>query len=127
MEKNIEITETGLRCDNCDWKDKTIPYEKYVAYINSPCLECGENILTEEDYQLSVNIHTAMDFINSLSKEELIELYGNDINNIKNNPLFANVEGVENLTDNSIINATISMHKKIEITNIKIDNEDNKG
>ena len=50
-----------------------------------------------------------------------------DINNIKNNPLFANVEGVENLTDNSIINATISMHKKIEITNIKIDNEDNKG
>lgn len=80
--KNIELKESGLQCDNsnCDWKDMTIPHTDYKKYIDHPCPNCGESILTEEDFKLSEAFHFAVDLINNLSEEAINELYSN-INN----------------------------------------------
>lgn len=76
--KNIELTESGLKCDNpqCDWEDKTIPHTEYEKYIDVSCPKCGENILTEEDFKLAEAFHFAVDLINNMSEEQINQLYG---------------------------------------------------
>lgn len=46
-------------CDNkqCDYKIKNTtdnPNENVSMYLNTPCPNCGENLLTEEDYLQSM-------------------------------------------------------------------------
>ena len=45
---------TGIKCDNikCDFNDPTILYINYPEWINKPCPNCGENLLTQEDYDI---------------------------------------------------------------------------
>lgn len=53
MEKQqVGLISNGLKCDNveCDWSDKTIELEDYKENINKKCPNCGENVLTLEDY-----------------------------------------------------------------------------
>lgn len=52
MNQNAEIKFNGLKCDYCDWKDKTIPVEQFKHYLNKPCPKCGHNILTKRDYKV---------------------------------------------------------------------------
>jgi hypothetical protein len=70
MKKLIKITQEYLiQCDNekCDYKilnpDKNIDtYLKF--YINMPCPQCGENLLTEQDYLDHLKLMSAIKFIN---------------------------------------------------------------
>ena len=56
MRKLIEIQQENLiECDNenCDYVIKNLtknPNESIKQYINSHCPNCGDNLLTEEDY-----------------------------------------------------------------------------
>ena len=63
----------GLKCDNpdCDWSDDTVPFNEYEKSINKPCPKCGENILTQEDYDSVMQIKQAMEIMANLSEEEL--------------------------------------------------------
>jgi hypothetical protein len=76
---NIEIQGGGLKCDNphCDFEDETIPIEDYEKWINKPCPKCGENLLTQEDYDQTMQILDAMSIINSYSPEDLDTIAGN--------------------------------------------------
>lgn len=49
----------GLKCDNpeCDYQDKTIPVENFIAWVNRPCPKCGSNLLTQADYE---NVQTLL-------------------------------------------------------------------
>lgn len=68
--KLIEISqEYAVVCDNkrCDYKVKN--EEPYLPmniqkYINQHCPKCGENLLTEEDYNLGLNLIKKVNFIN---------------------------------------------------------------
>lgn len=82
MRNNIELLQSGLKCDNpsCDWQDRTIPHTEYVNYINSPCPKCAENILTEDDYKMAMYFHSLVDVINDMSDEEIDAFY-NEIEN----------------------------------------------
>jgi hypothetical protein len=73
MKQNIQLLESGLKCDNpkCDWEDRTIPHSDYEKCIDKPCPKCGENILTKEDYSNAKLFHSVVDLVNSLSEEEL--------------------------------------------------------
>lgn len=50
MENVIEIT--GIKCDNaqCDYRDDSVKFDEYPQWVNKPCPECGENLLTQENY-----------------------------------------------------------------------------
>ena len=77
--KNVEMNIIGLKCDNpdCDYNDDTIPFEDYEKYINKPCPKCGENLLTQEDYDETMDLMGAMDMINSFSQKDLEKIVGN--------------------------------------------------
>jgi len=69
MRKLIEI-EKGkdfIVCDNssCDYrlKNEDTP-ESLISFINKPCPKCGENLLTEKDYEDYINFLKVTNWIN---------------------------------------------------------------
>jgi len=126
---NIEITDTGLVCDNpnCDWKDETITFDIYHEWLNKPCPKCGENVLTEEDFLNAENLHSTINFINSLSEEQL-EILSKEINGgeIVNSEIMKDVvnKDLSTLTENlnDTYKVVIDTHKELKIKSIeKID------
>ncbi len=111
--KNVEYNETGLQCDNpnCDWKDESIQFKDYKSHINAPCPKCGENILTETDYANAKHLHDMLDFVNSLSEDQINELSKNV--NIQDNPM------LKDFKDEDVVKMTISTHEKITIEKIE--------
>ena len=45
---------SGIKCDNinCDYADPSVTYAEYPQWVNRPCPKCGENLLTQEDYDI---------------------------------------------------------------------------
>lgn len=67
----MEVNVFGLKCDNkeCNYEDKTIKYEQYEDYINYPCPQCGESLLTKTDYLTTKFIVEAANIFNGLGLE----------------------------------------------------------
>jgi hypothetical protein len=66
----IKMTIRGLKCDapGCDYRDDTVEFANYKAYINKPCPKCGANLLTEADAKAAVKIARAVKGLNVLWK-----------------------------------------------------------
>lgn len=45
------LTNFRVQCDNpkCEYK-KPLELSQFKDYVNKPCPDCGENLLTERDY-----------------------------------------------------------------------------
>lgn len=74
---NEVLKFNGLKCDHCDWEDKTIPYETWSQWVDKFCPKCGENVLTQEDYtqvkELVEAITGAIEKVKNMSPEQLAE------------------------------------------------------
>lgn len=66
--ENIEVTKKGIVCDNtkCDFKTKDINPKDYKAWLNKPCPKCGDNLLTQEDYNTFIHIMRMIDKVNKV-------------------------------------------------------------
>lgn len=55
----IEMSNHGVKCDNsgCDFVVSFEAFEEYEQFINKPCPKCGENLLTQEDYDMVHTLH----------------------------------------------------------------------
>ncbi len=67
MENKATLEYTGLKCDNCDYKDENIDRSEFENYINRPCPECGENLLTFNDYLNVLILENAVYDVNELN------------------------------------------------------------
>lgn len=47
----MPINIYGLKCDHCDYKDDSIPFSEYPQNIGKSCPICGENLLTQKEYE----------------------------------------------------------------------------
>lgn len=76
MNKHIERTSSGLVCDNpaCDYENREVTEANLKDWVNAPCPKCGENLLTEDDFDRAINALEVVELINSLSEEQLIAL-----------------------------------------------------
>lgn len=76
---NLDIDIHGLKCDNpnCDYEDMSVPLEDYEKSIGKPCPNCGQSLLTQEDYDEVVKMIDAVDVINSFTEEDLNKIVGN--------------------------------------------------
>jgi len=43
----------GVKCDKCWWRDRDVNEKEYKDYVDKPCPNCGENLMTHEDYILA--------------------------------------------------------------------------
>jgi len=131
---NIEVVnEGGLKCDNpiCEYKDNT-PFEDYEDCIGKPCPECGDNLLTEEDYARSVVLRQSIDLINSMSPDELKNLENSlpeemRAEMIKSMDFYKDAEGIDDLPeDTKYIKTTVSTHGKVKAVKVeKINKNEN--
>lgn len=70
MRKLIETTqENSIECDNplCDFvipNESQDPNEPMDKYLNQPCPECGENLLTQEDLDSYISAMKVINFLN---------------------------------------------------------------
>ena len=106
--KNIEKIESGICCDNteCTYEDKTVESDDYINWVNKPCPECGENLLTEEDYLTSLNLDILVNLVNSMTTEEL-DTMSRDLGNI-------------GFDKDDILQTTVKIHKGIHIKDVKV-------
>ena len=53
MKKLLSLNIGGIKCDNksCDFADQSVTVDDYPNWVNKPCPRCGENLLTEADYE----------------------------------------------------------------------------
>ena len=71
QEERIQLTCSGLKCDNetCDYEDPTAKVEEYKDYIDKPCPKCGENLLTQEDYDNTMAVIELTKMFNNMSED----------------------------------------------------------
>ncbi len=65
-EEAILLNIRGIKCDHCDYKDETIPAGEYEQWLNKPCPKCGANLLTQEDYDLTIALIGATKILNAV-------------------------------------------------------------
>lgn len=117
----LENENSGIMCDNpdCDWEDKTVKNEDLKNWINTPCPKCGENVLTQEDYDDSQKFLELIKIFNDLPLEtkEFLEKLGEE--HLKENPdaLGFKVE------PNEKVRLSVHCHKGIKTKVSKIEKE----
>ena len=55
---------SGIKCDNCDYKDASVDMKAYSAWLNKSCPVCGENLLTRDDYEMVKRVCLAVEIQN---------------------------------------------------------------
>lgn len=119
----LENSQGGLKCDSptCDWQDMSISIEDYPKWLNAPCPKCGENVLTENDYNNVLNLLTAIDFMNSLSPQEIEELASQiDVEKLKETEMFKDAVGLENLSMSAgLTEISFETHGKLKVAHLK--------
>lgn len=67
MKDALEMTICGIKCDNpkCDFNDMSVKVEDYLKWLNKPCPRCGENLLTQEDFD---NTMMLLSFVSSMNE-----------------------------------------------------------
>lgn len=66
MKKPVELNIYGIKCDSCDFKDMFVKVEEYPQWLNKPCPDCGENLLTDADYDNVKALMEIAKFANSI-------------------------------------------------------------
>jgi len=62
----MEINISGLKCDNCDYRDDDVKFEEYKASIGKPCPKCGHSLLTQEEYDSCLRYYRAVEIGNRI-------------------------------------------------------------
>ena len=68
MKKNVEYMGGGIKCDNpqCDYINEDVSVSDYHNWLNKPCPKCGENLLTQEDYDKVQSMLAIVDLVNQM-------------------------------------------------------------
>lgn len=58
----------GLKCDNteCDYRDEEIDSVDYHKHIDAPCPKCGDNLLTQADYDKVQELQKSLSDLNNI-------------------------------------------------------------
>ena len=69
-EENVfDMEMSGIQCDNheCDYMEENVHQDNYKDWVDKPCPKCGENLLTQADYEAAVKMIKAMEGMNALA------------------------------------------------------------
>ncbi len=121
--KHIEqANESYLKCDKegCDYRTN-VPFENFPQWIGAPCPKCGTNLLTDEDYQRAKLVMDSMDFVNSLTAEDIEK-----ISEFAKEHLPEELKKqLDQFSPDELVSMHIETHKDISIDVKKINSEPN--
>ena len=61
---NLYIDSISITCDSCNYMKKQT--ENLDYYINKPCWSCGENLLTQKDYDNQIKFMSIVSEVNKM-------------------------------------------------------------
>ena len=64
----MEVNISGLKCDHCEYRDDNIKFSEYFYYIDRPCPDCGESLLTEAEFQDCLKIYAKVTTYNKIMR-----------------------------------------------------------
>ena len=94
QEKNFPDPRCGIGCDNkfCDFVNSNVTVKGLNNWLNKPCPKCGENLLTEEDYNRSQKMLDAYNISQQMTPEQQKEVLSKiDPIQVLQSPMFANL------------------------------------
>lgn len=58
----MKFESKGIKCDNsvCTYEDMSVKREDYLTWLNKPCPKCGDNLLTQKDYDALIKLEKIM-------------------------------------------------------------------
>ncbi len=63
----MELEISGFKCDHCDYTDESVPFAQYKESIGKPCPNCGESLLTQEEYDNCLKRYESVATFNKVS------------------------------------------------------------
>lgn len=71
--KFVLLNISGIKCDNpnCDYRNNEVRFEDYAKWIDKPCPKCGQNLLTQQDYNFCLNMMKQVDVINNVIEDKI--------------------------------------------------------
>lgn len=63
---NMELKISGLKCDYCQYRDDNVKFSEYKKSIDRKCPECGENLLTKEEYDKCIKLDNRVKIFNNI-------------------------------------------------------------
>ncbi len=63
----MELNIKGLKCDSCTYRNDEILFQDYKNHINDKCPDCGESLLTQEDYDDTIKLMKQFERLKTLS------------------------------------------------------------
>jgi hypothetical protein len=114
QEERIQLTCSGLKCDNesCDYENPTIKVEDYKEWIDKPCPKCGENLLTQEDFDNTMVVIEMTKMFNDMP-EDMFQLI-TDASKDKKSIL----DDYDLPPDTERVNIKLDMHKGVKIKEV---------
>lgn len=116
MDANIIVTDHGgIVCDNpnCDFKDADASFETFGEYLNKPCPKCGDNLLTQQDYDNAMLVWKSIQWINSLTPDQIKQY--NDLLGVETDPS----------SEGKVRHARVSTHNGIQFDILDEDKANN--
>lgn len=117
-----DLSEGNIKCDNssCDYVVNNVKWEDTESYLNKPCPKCGENLLTEEDYEIFNFFMKGMNALSNIPKETLDNFYDSVIpEEIKQK--ISEILEKEGISEDEEIIMSVHAHKGL---NINIEKDD---
>lgn len=122
MKNNFEYTYNGIKCDNveCDYKNEDVQVEEYKDWLNKLCPKCGENLLTQKDYENAVRLHSIMKVLGNMEESEFETLMSMvDPEKVKQMEAFKDIDW-NNVDEKDMMEIKFNTHKEISIKEAKI-------
>lgn len=76
MQQTMMLNIRGIKCDACHYKQMDVQPEDYPEWVNKPCPDCGENLLTESDYESVQSILAFTEMVNKIFPVEQTDTSG---------------------------------------------------
>jgi hypothetical protein len=117
QDNKVTLIGSGIKCDHCTYRDDSVLSSDYINWLNKPCPECGENLLTEADFNSFLVLEQAVKMVNEMPELNNINI---DIEAFKNTPFLKDAEGLENLNDDDTLKTfTLDLHNGIRVSKIE--------
>lgn len=80
MNNGITTKISGIKCDNpdCDFADNNVEFSDYDKWLNKPCPKCGQNLLTEQDYETCQFLFNLTNKINTVANDKTYNFDNDD-------------------------------------------------
>jgi predicted RNA-binding Zn-ribbon protein involved in translation (DUF1610 family) len=66
MTTAIQTGTGNIFCDACGYEGPKVGFDALPEYLDKPCPDCGENLLTRKSYEAAIAAQAAIAMLNAL-------------------------------------------------------------